>query len=84
MLCVGTEQVPTGVEIGVASMAREEHAIISCDVTDATPVHTASLVPAPPAKARRVEYDIHLHNMTQVPRLAIQHIIQMLDCVHRQ
>lgn len=58
--------MPAALEAGIASMARQERAVISCSAEDAAPLQPQSLVPAPPADAERVEFEVELLSLTQV------------------
>lgn len=58
--------MPEAVELGLASMARYERAVISCTAADAAQMHKDSLVAAPPTGAERVEFVLELQQLTQV------------------
>ena len=62
----GKGSVPEAVELGLASMARYERAVISCTAADAAQMHKDSLVAAPPTGAERVEFVLELQQLTQV------------------
>ena len=62
----GSQSVPKLVEVGLSSMARGEHAVVSGTAADATSAESEALLPAPPADIERVELELELLQFTQV------------------
>ena len=64
--------MPAALEVGIASMSRQERSVISCTAADAAPLQPQSLVPEPPQHADRVEFEVELLKLTQVGGLRVQ------------
>lgn len=66
----------TGLEEGLSSMARGEKAVVSCPAEYA---RGSSLLPDPPDQPDRVEFELHLLNLTQVslPRIIMSSDLAM-------
>lgn len=60
-------QVPTGFEDGVCALAKLERAIVSCPAGKAQHSEPGGLLPPPPDGIDRVEFELQLLSMIQVP-----------------
>lgn len=75
-------QVPSGFEEAVCSLAKLERAIVSCPAQKAQRPEPGVLLPPPPDGTDRVEFELQLLSMIQVPlcfecsleQMALKHI----------